>query len=192
MKKSEIALLTKRKLAQALKSRMAKQPFDKITVQELLDDADITRSTFYYHFEDVYDLLKWMFDTELLTLLEKSENCVSWDDGILLFMRYLEENRKVCLCAYNSVGREMLQRLFMKNTEAITRRFVNTLAADIPAKPEHVRFITEFYTMALVSTCAQWLKKPEGRTPEDMIALLHVAVRGSVEAALKRSAGTGM
>ena len=192
MKKSEIALLTKRKLAQALKSRMAKQPFDKITVQELRDDADITRSTFYYHFEDVYDLLKWMFDTELLTLLEKSENCVSWDDGILLFMRYLEENRKVCLCAYNSVGREMLQRLFMKNTEAITRRFVNTLAADIPAKPEHVRFITEFYTMALVSTCAQWLKKPEGRTPEDMIALLHVAVRGSVEAALKRSAGTGM
>lgn len=190
MKKNEISIQTKYRIAESLKKFMEKKPFDKITVKEVIEDCDITRPTFYYHFEDMYDLLKWMFDTELLTLLEKSENCVTWDDGILLFLRYLEQNRNVCLCAYNSLGREMLQRLFMKNTEAIMKRFVENLVADIPAKPDHVRFITEFYTMALVSSCAQWLKTPDGRTPEDMIELLHVAVRGSVEAALKRSAGT--
>lgn len=190
MKKNEISIQTKYRIAESLKKFMEKKPFDKITVKEVIEDCDITRPTFYYHFEDMYDLLKWMFDTELLTLLEKSENCVTWDDGILLFLRYLEQNRKVCLCAYNSVGREMLQRLFMKNTEAIMKRFVENLETDIPAKPEHVRFITEFYTMALVSSCAQWLKTPDGRTPEDMIELLHVAAQGSVKAALKRSAGT--
>lgn len=190
MKKSEISITTKYHIAESLKKFMAKKPFDKITVKDLIEDCNIARPTFYYYFEDMYDLLKWMFDTELLTLLEKSENCVTWDDGILLFMRYLEKNRKVCLCAYNSVGREMLQQLFMKNTEAIMNRFVENLAVDIPAKQEHVRFITEFYTMALVSSCVQWLRKPDGRTPEDMLELLHVAVHGSVEAALKRSAGT--
>ena len=190
MKKSEISTATKYRIAASLKRFMEKKPFDKITVKDLIEDCNITRPTFYYHFEDTYDLLKWMFDTELLTLLAKSENCVTWDDGILLFLRYLEQNRKVCLCAYNSVGREMLQQLFMKNTEAIMSRFVENLAMDIPAKPEHKKFITEFYTMALVSACAQWLRKPDDRTPEDMIGLFHIALHGSVEAALKRSVET--
>ena len=108
MKKSEISITTKYHIAESLKKYMGKKPFDKITVKDLIEDCNISRATIYYHFEDMYDLLKWMFDTELLTLLEKSENCMTWDDGILLFMRYLEKNRKVCLCAYNSVGREML------------------------------------------------------------------------------------
>lgn len=72
MKKEDISLATKRKLAGALKILMAGKAFDKITVREILEEADLARPTFYYHFEDIYGLMKWMFDTELLTLLEKS------------------------------------------------------------------------------------------------------------------------
>lgn len=77
MKKENISLATKRKLARSLKKLMAKKDFDKITVREILEDADVARPTFYYHFEDIYSLMKWMFDTELLLLLVKSENCVT-------------------------------------------------------------------------------------------------------------------
>ncbi|MGN0315344.1 MAG: FtsX-like permease family protein [Fusicatenibacter sp.] len=95
-------------MAQSLKKFMSRNSFDKITVREILEDADVTRPTFYYHFEDIYDLMTWMFDTELLTFLKKSEDCVTGDDGMLLVLRYVEENRTVCLCAYNSIGRDML------------------------------------------------------------------------------------
>lgn len=76
--------------------------------------TDITRSTFYYHFTDIYDLMKWMFDTELMELLKKSESFTSWDDGLLLALRYVEQNRKVCLCAYNSVGLGVCSSCFTK------------------------------------------------------------------------------
>lgn len=188
MTKDGISLITKRKLASSLKKFMAKKDFDKITIREILEDADMSRSTFYYHFEDVYDLMKWTFDTELVALLEKSEDCVTWDDGMLLVFQYVEKNRKICLCAYNSVGRDMLYRLFSRNVQGIMGKFANTLSGEISAQPEHIDFIVGFYTSALISALVEWMITPNGRSPEDMIALIDMAVHGSVEAALRRSA----
>ena len=96
MRKEEISNQTKRKMAESLKKFMAKKPFDKITVRDILEDCDISRQTFYYHFEDMYDLLTWLFETELIALLQESENVLTWDEGILLVLRYVEQNRAVC------------------------------------------------------------------------------------------------
>lgn len=188
MKKADISAATKQRLADALKQQMQKKPLNKITVRELLDMTDITRSTFYYHFTDIYDLMKWMFDTELMELLKKSGSFTSWDDGLLLALRYVEQNRKVCLCAYNSVGLGVLQQLFYKNVVSIMQRFVASLTADIPAHPEHVEFIVRYYTGALVMMLLRWIMHPDGHTPEEMIALLDVAMHGNIRAALERSA----
>lgn len=190
MKKDEMSLATKQRIADALKSLMMKKAFDKITVRELLEAADVTRPTFYYHFEDIYDLMKWMFNTELIALMEKSENCVTWDDGILLALRYVEQNRAVCLCAYNSIGRDELERFFRNSAESIVRRFVDTMTAEIPAEPEHVQYIVEFYTDALASALAHWLREPNGRSPEQMVTLLDITLHGNIRAALQRSAET--
>lgn len=162
MKKEDISLETKHRMAQSLKKRMSQKSFEKITVREILEDANVTRPTFYYHFEDIYDLMAWTFDTELLTLLEKSKNCVAWDDGILLVLRYVEKNRAACLCAYNSIGRDMLQHLFLEKTKAIMQCFIDNLLAEYPARPCDVEFITEFYTMSLVCVLIQWLLHPNG------------------------------
>ena len=49
---------TKRELAAALKEAMAQKPLDKITISELTSACSIRRQSFYYHFEDIYDLLR--------------------------------------------------------------------------------------------------------------------------------------
>ena len=51
--------MTKRALAFSLKKLLAQSPLDKITVQNIVDDAEVSRKTFYYHFQDIYDLLEW-------------------------------------------------------------------------------------------------------------------------------------
>ena len=51
---------TKTMLCQALKKKMAQKPLDKITIRELADDCGLKRQAFYYHFEDIYDLVRWM------------------------------------------------------------------------------------------------------------------------------------
>lgn len=74
---------TKRALADALKRLMAQKPVDKISIRELSDLCGIRRQNFYYHFEDVYDLMRWMFQEEAVSLLRRHEGALLWQDGLL-------------------------------------------------------------------------------------------------------------
>jgi Transcriptional regulator len=187
MKKDEMSLLTKQKLAMSLKKLMKKKAFDKITVSELLKDCDITRPTFYYHFQDIYALMEWMFETEAIELLKRSSDLMTWDDGMLMLSRYVKDNDKVCLCAYNSLGRKTLERIFFQDTKAVMKNFIDILLKEISAKPEHVEFIADFYTMAFVSCLAKWLSDGLKQTPEELIELIDITMHGNIAEALRRS-----
>ena len=63
---SPCALKTKRKLAGALKELMKTSTFDKITVSDITEKCNVHRQTFYYHFQDRYELLDWVFINEII------------------------------------------------------------------------------------------------------------------------------
>ena len=56
---------TKRLLAQSLMDLMMTTPLEKISVNDIVDHAGVGRNTFYYHFEDKYDLVNWYFLCQL-------------------------------------------------------------------------------------------------------------------------------
>ncbi len=64
--------LTKRALAQAIKELMNEKPLVKISIADIVDRCQMNRQSFYYHFRDKYDLVNWIFYTELITELQNS------------------------------------------------------------------------------------------------------------------------
>lgn len=62
---------TKEAIAQAAKTLLHKKNIKKLTVKDIVEECQITRQTFYYHFEDIPGLFRWMLeqDTER-TMLE--------------------------------------------------------------------------------------------------------------------------
>ena len=62
-----MATSTKKALADALKKMMVIKPIDRITVNDLVETCGVSRQTFYYHFDDVYDLLEWVFEEDAST-----------------------------------------------------------------------------------------------------------------------------
>ena len=119
MKYEAASLRTKQQLAESLKKLMRTKPFNRITVTELVADCGLNRKTFYYHFEDIYALVRWMFQEEAISLLKQREGSILWQEGLLQLFYYLEENRAVCLCALRSPGHDALKHFFGTNLEAI-------------------------------------------------------------------------
>ena len=66
------------------------------------------------------------------------------------------------------------------------RKYINTLLKELPGKPEHVDFITDFYTIALVNALIQWIQDPNPCSPEDMFELLYITVQTGIKASLRR------
>ena len=64
---------TRSAIREALAEMLAVKPLGKITVQELIDRANICRTTFYAHYEDIYDLLSEVEDDILSEIREGLE-----------------------------------------------------------------------------------------------------------------------
>lgn len=76
MKRKEIVSQTTTRLKQELIGLMLKKPFEKISVNELVEKANISRSTFYLHYSNIDELLRSMED-DLLEKIEKKGNLLT-------------------------------------------------------------------------------------------------------------------
>lgn len=64
---------------------ISSQDYDSITVQDIVDRADVGRSTFYAHFESKEDLLFDGVDRHLMTLVESKPPGVTPEDDAARF-----------------------------------------------------------------------------------------------------------
>ena len=69
MRKEDISNQTRAQLASATAKLIKKKPIDKISIREITDACDFPRSTFYYHYDDIYDLAAWIILYFALRLL---------------------------------------------------------------------------------------------------------------------------
>ena len=104
--------LTKYALAQSLRKLLKERPLDKITVKDLVEDCGVNRQTFYYHFQDIYDLIAWSLNTEMNEIL-KNNNAMHSDlkTKFLLVFRYFEDNRQIILNGFDPVNHMQYERI---------------------------------------------------------------------------------
>lgn len=70
---------TRRSIAEAFLTLRARKPLERITVRELTGLAQVSKSTFYLHYRDVYHLseeLEWQLIREVLDDIPHPENLV--------------------------------------------------------------------------------------------------------------------
>lgn len=187
---------TKHALAAALKELMAQKPIDKITIHDITERCGIRRQNFYYHFEDVYDLMRWMFQEEAVSLLRQHEGTLLWQEGLLQLFRYIEENKAVCLCALRSVGREHLKRFFETDIHAIIHRTVEQFGHEVGTisagvTEADIELTTHFYVVALTGMLESWLLGKIDRTPEELIFFADRTLMDQVQGAKLRYGAIG-
>ena len=63
---------TKKLIAETLLSMAQHKNLDKITVTDLVEACGISRQTFYYHFQDILDVIEWTIGQAVQNALERS------------------------------------------------------------------------------------------------------------------------
>ena len=86
------SFIAKKLFAEALKQIVVQKSFSKVTVSELIRVCNVNRKTFYYHFTDVYDLLKWTLEQEAIDVVKNFDLIIDYEEAILFVMDYIEKN----------------------------------------------------------------------------------------------------
>lgn len=171
MKNGVTSYNTKRALAESLKKAMRKKPLSKITVSEIISDCGVNRKTFYYHFEDIYALLKWMLEQEAIEVVKSFDLLVDSEEALEFVIDYVDANKHILNCAYDSMGREGMKHFFLADLSSITRSIVDSVANELGVAVEESfrQFLTAFYVEALAGMLINYFQGSEAYSRQQLI-----------------------
>ncbi len=101
-------IITKEALATALKKLLEEYPLSKISVKCITDYCNISRNTFYYHFKDKYELINWIFYTDMLENVNTFNDPSKLTESFVKVCKCLFANRKFYLACFQYVGQNSL------------------------------------------------------------------------------------
>ena len=167
---------TQQALSFALITLALEKGYDAITIQNLLDRADVGRSTFYSHYRGKEDLLLKSF----ARLLESLDRNMAQDGSVnprLAPVRELFRHVGEMQSFLQALGRaRMLDRLYQVGTNQLSRMIANRLAA----KPfESSRLVVPLPVMAnaaagaLFALLKWWVDNDAPYSPERMDVMYH-------------------
>jgi probable dihydroxyacetone kinase regulator len=163
------AKITQTVIANAMKQLMKVKPFDDISVNDIIKECGISRKTFYYHFKDKYDVVNWIFNTDVVDSILESTTLDNWADGSLKLCRYIYDNRAFYTNAVNVAG----QNSFIEYLSNLTRLQVEKLSAqacgNLTVDQEDKDFMIEFFYNAFVGVFTTWINSGMKDTPETIV-----------------------
>ena len=150
------------------------KPLDRITVREICQEAEINRSTFYAHYQDVYDVVEKVERTmsERLTqsVLEKLDSAVSVSDlfeQVFAFVREYQAFYTVYLGQMHRAGVIGVAWDLLK--ERTTQLDYARLGYRSQAELEYVGI---FFINGLTAMLRRWLETDCQETPQELVDIL--------------------
>jgi probable dihydroxyacetone kinase regulator len=182
--------LTKNIIAESLRKALEKKPLNKITVSEIVADCGINRKTFYYHFEDLYDLLRWMLKQDTVEVLDNND---LWEDprgAIRYILTYIEENKHILNCVYDSMGRDAIKNYFYDdfNKVILTQIERDEQHLGISVPDDYKSFLCSYCTEALAGMLVEGLKTPGKLDKNRIIDYVMLILESTIPAALQAAA----
>lgn len=168
---------TRRLLHKALMSRVLEKKYESITVQEILDDADVGRSTFYTHFRNKDELLISGFENvksllKSAQLVAEALPAKSYEKIIGFSLAMFEHAYE-----YRAVNRALLG----SRAEAVVRRQIHSALAEVighkvkaamhrreQVNPVSAELLTHFLVSTFVSVLTWWLRAKNPMPPKEI------------------------
>lgn len=159
--------ITKRALAAELKELMETKPFAKISVKDICEACNMNRKSFYYHFQDKYDLVNWIYYTECVAVLKEKDYRTGWDllDDLC---SYFYTNRSFYRKTLDVDGQNSFSEYFRDIVEAI----ISSDMEKIFDRDKTFQFYVDFYTDAFLCAIRRWLMDKDCIPADEFVRLL--------------------
>ena len=187
-----MASFTKFSILKGFGDLAASRPVDKITVKDITDQCGISRNTFYYHYQDIYQVLKAyvQYSAEhVIELMVEDEG----EDGKagLKEIRYLEANRELLCNLYRSAANEEVRNCLQSASQIIFDRLIESVSQGMEVQAEDKKILSAVCQYTVRGIMTSWMEEDgmlNGETLEQVLVRLDYLFKGAIREALMRSA----
>lgn len=178
---------TKDRLAQVLLCLLETQPLAKISIRSLTDACEIDRQTFYYHFNDIYDLMRYAFEQSILPTLSRAQSGANLRATLTEVMLFVEKNRRALATILASGGRRIIYNVLYQDTHASIAALVVPVLQEngVPLPVAESR--ADRCKLIIIDGIIDWVEGFSNQTAEVFIDATIDAVEGYLYGTLHRN-----
>jgi len=179
---------TRAALREALMELMTEKGYDAVTVQDLIDRADVGRSTFYAHYTDKADLLDELL-TELRGMLVPSASTDAPDRRrplrfSLEMFRHVSDQRVLLLGLIGPTGTSPVVAQIERMLTDVVRGELDGLVEPGTTPRAPLDLVASSVVASYLAALRWWVDTEFTRTPEQMDAIFSAIVAPGVRAVL--------
>lgn len=155
------SISTKKQLRDALVELMSSHPIDKISVRDLCVRANINRTTFYYHYKSVVDILvdvETQMESELIKFLKLGDMYIGGNpqqefyEGIFSF---IQRNSDICKYLLNAQREVPFLTKALEMGRAKVFSDISRIAPNMSG--ERIEYYYTFVSNGIIGLIRSWL-----------------------------------
>lgn len=158
---------TKQLITEQLLKILEHKNLENITVKYLIDACHISRQTFYYHFQDIMNVLEWEVQITVEQGLEESLKAQGHQEAIRIFVNRIVTRKAVIKKLLESEHRAECERIFMEGVRAYLQELFKRIWPSPYIPRSDINAFLDFHSYGLVGLilrqCAQ------GKSDENML-----------------------
>lgn len=162
---------TETMLCVAFMELLKKYPFSKITIQKLAGQCGVNRQTFYYHFDNIYDLMSKAFEYELVHESRIYEE-VTWEYVMSSFLQWMKEHRVIIRNILTNAELPYLKRaIYPLIARSISCGYISKDNEQV-IQEQSEDFCVNFLTIGITQYVLEWVESDFREPIEDIVAHL--------------------
>lgn len=145
-----MASITKNMISDAFLDLTKEKDIDKITVKDIVEKCNITRQTFYYHFQDIMDVIEWSMQQRMEEILSKSLKVTSVQEAVRILVSSVDEHPEIIIKLMNSQKREQTERLLINTIRSYMQEMIDKKELFMDMKRSDLKMAIKFFSYAIV------------------------------------------
>lgn len=183
--------LTKQAIASSLAKLLQEQSISQITVKDICAGCGVNRQTFYYHYQDIYDLLFWYLKRSIADYFRESNlNPMDLSGYVHALFDFCKKNARIVRHAYNPANRILYETAFRDATEPILLLRVAGYENSHLVSKDDLDLLISFYAFSASSLLFRWIESGMPDSFEASFSKYCVLLDESVNAILLKLAGS--
>lgn len=169
----------KKTIAEAAGRLLFEKNIKKLTVKDIVAECQITRQTFYYHFEDIPALIQWCLEKNMNSILEEAHTQEDSEQGLLRcflmatnMVPYVKKGMKT------NYGEE-IERLLTQYIYRFFEQIIETENLYKSCSRSELNLIIRYHSQAILGILRGWTEE-DSRNLEQIVHQIYLLILGEI------------
>jgi len=154
-----VAGFTKKAIRDSFIKLLNEKPLSQITVRDIVDDCHVNRNTFYYHYQDLPQLIETIVEEDTQRIIRDYSSIGSVEECLSAMIGFALENQRAVMHIYHSVSRDIYEQYQWKVCEHVVTVYIDGILADRKVTAQDRKLIIDYLKCVCFGVILCWLEE---------------------------------